>query len=171
MADGEQANGHGNDAAPYPFWPTCSDLARRPDPGKRTRQRFQGVPGRAWRKSLAQSDSSARLRLTAGDTSAQTTICDAARHRIREAGIAGVAAAADIVAQEFASLRRRRAASKGLSPLGLDTQSFLTDQQGLSPDLVAGLARDLRNARLEVEMIVAGVDDLGGHLYRIDDPG
>jgi hypothetical protein len=60
-----------------------------------------------------------------------------------------------------------------LAPLGLDSDTFVSRQQEMDPDLVSNLAEKFleESGDLGAEAIIAGVDSTGPHIYHIDDPG
>lgn len=78
---------------------------------------------------------------------------------------------AEVVKKSFVELRQKRAEEQFFHPIGLDIQTFLQTQTRLSPDIVLRLTKTLEVAELDLEMIVAGVDYSGGHIYLINDPG
>ena len=77
----------------------------------------------------------------------------------------------ETVKDHFVKLRRQIAEERFLKPIGLDIQTFLTQQGRLNETLVLGLNRSLEGARLRLEMLIAGIDGDGGHIYHIGDPG
>ena len=77
----------------------------------------------------------------------------------------------ETVKTHFVNLRRQLAEERFLKPIGLDIEGFLTQQGRLNETLALRLSRSIEEARLRLEMIVAGVDREGGHIYHIGDPG
>jgi 20S proteasome alpha/beta subunit len=71
----------------------------------------------------------------------------------------------------FYLLRNKRAEETYLKPLGLTLSYFLETQRNLAPDLVTRLILNLERASLDLEILIAGVDKDGGHIYFIFDPG
>jgi hypothetical protein len=82
-----------------------------------------------------------------------------------------VAQIAEAYAGEFANLRRERAEKKYLTPLGLSTSTFLNNQTNLAPALAQKLMEQLSSEDLDSAAIVTGVDQLGAHIFVVDDPG
>jgi len=78
---------------------------------------------------------------------------------------------AEFYAEEFANFRRRRAERMYLSPLGLTAESFLSAQSDMLQELAFDLTNKMLNEVMHSEAIIAGVDETGGHIYKIHDPG
>jgi hypothetical protein len=69
---------------------------------------------------------------------------------------------------QYASVRRQRAENKILTPLGLDSMSFINNQQRMSAQLVDKLAAELLNFDVSATAtIFAGVDPTGAHIYTL----
>lgn len=77
----------------------------------------------------------------------------------------------ETVKDHFVKLRRQLAEERFLKPIGLNIERFLTQQGRLNETLTLRLSRSIEDARLRLELIVAGVDSEGGHIYHIGDPG
>lgn len=78
----------------------------------------------------------------------------------------GVEHIADVYKAFYNDVRMRKAEQAVLAPLGLDIQTFKSCQQQMSVQLVSQLAKDLIGyPPLWVEVIVAGVDSSGPHLF------
>src|SRR5262245_27861323 len=58
-----------------------------------------------------------------------------------------------------------------LAPLGLTMGSFIAQQRDLAADVVTRVSRAIAEQSAGVETIVAGVDEQGGHVFHITDPG
>lgn len=98
-------------------------------------------------------------------------------HLVREVA-AGVAAGPITVAQlapdlseNYAETRNRHAEADILAPRGLGWASFYGQHQNLVAQLTMMLDSQLNNYNLGVELLVAGVDDGGGHIFAITNPG
>ena len=66
----------------------------------------------------------------------------------------------------------QQAVRYNLMPLNLDENSFIAQQRTMEPSLVARLATQLQNFRIDAEAIVLGCDgEKDASLYRIDDAG
>jgi 20S proteasome alpha/beta subunit len=109
--------------------------------------------------------------LSAGDVTAHLAIGRAAEAEIGRLQVSDVAAAAEIVGAAYRSYRGRMAELRILAPMGLTMSSFITHQRELAPDLAAQVSRAIADQVADVETIVAGVDEQGGHVFHVGDPG
>jgi 20S proteasome alpha/beta subunit len=75
------------------------------------------------------------------------------------------------VKRGFVEARKRRAEELYLKPLDMELSQFMTHQSRLAEPLALKLTRNIADERLELDLLVAGVDDTGGHLYMVRDPG
>ena len=71
----------------------------------------------------------------------------------------------------YVALRVQKAEELHLKPLGLTLSDFLRAQGQLAPDLVLRQTYSIENERLEVDLLITGVDSSGGHIYLVTDPG
>lgn len=80
---------------------------------------------------------------------------------------------ANLYADLFAQYRRELSVRRWLTPLGLDSQSFIEKQRDLNPTIAATLTDALQGMELEAETIIAGLDSTGtgAHIYVVRDPG
>lgn len=85
--------------------------------------------------------------------------------------VSKVSELAELFALVFAGLRRDRAVRMHLVPLGLDAVTFIQNQQAMQPAEASRLAWALANEALHDELIIAGIDDSGAHIYLVRDPG
>ena len=111
------------------------------------------------------------LILAAGDAADQSAICAATHRRVTTGGVLRVDEAAQIYADEFADYRKKINERAVLKPLGLDLESFIDKQSTMLPGEASDIRRDLTYDEVDIEAIVTGVDEDGGHIYVIQDPG
>jgi len=79
---------------------------------------------------------------------------------------------ADWYYQHYQTARNLRAERAILAPLGLDSQSFISKQQQMQSSLVTRLAGELLNFEMpEIQVIIAGIDNTGPHIYVADNHG
>lgn len=111
--------------------------------------------------------------LTAGDALAHTELFRACRVRVQRLQAPGLELIANQVKDEFGTLRRTRAEDSILRPRGLTLEMFY--QQGLMRHLPVEIALTLdsqiQSAKFPLEIIIAGVDTSGAHIYGVHDPG
>jgi 20S proteasome alpha/beta subunit len=108
--------------------------------------------------------------LIAGDALAGARI---ARDVARAASTSGVSVedVANLIANRYAEVRIEAAAANILTPRGMTLQQFYQMHQQLLPQITGGIDTALANYNLGVDMIVAGVDGSGGHLFTVGNPG
>ena len=77
------------------------------------------------------------------------------------------------VKQRFIQVRHRLLDEYLFQPRGLQFGEYYTRGmiQNMPPDLAMSLDTQVQNFRLEVSLVVAGVDGSGGHIHSIEDPG
>ena len=116
------------------------------------------------------SISPAAWALVAGDALAAAKITAEAAARI--AGIARpVHEIAAVVAQQYHDVRMAAAEAQFLLPRGLTLATYYGKHQQLLSQITENLDQSLASFDPEVELIVAGVDSTGGHLFTVDNPG
>lgn len=110
--------------------------------------------------------------LTAGDSSLQVEILQHvfyevhARIKAEPDNWWRVEEVANLYISHYDRIKRQRASSAILGPLGLDSATFLKQQAIMSSDLVASIARDLQNFDMPaVQTIFTGVDHNGSHIF------
>ncbi len=78
---------------------------------------------------------------------------------------------ADVVAQQYHSVRMNAAEAQILLPRGLTLATYYGKHQQLLSQITENLDQSLASFDPEVELIVAGVDSSGGHLFTVSNPG
>ena len=80
---------------------------------------------------------------------------------------------AEHVRRKFVSVRRDLATQRVLEPRGLTFESFYQEGRigALPPDMALLLDSAIQQMNLGISLIVAGIDQLGPHIYGIEDPG
>jgi 20S proteasome alpha/beta subunit len=114
--------------------------------------------------------------MISGDSSAQAillrrTLAALGRKGYKYEQIVSTEEIANIYAQEFREHRRAIAAERLLTPLGLTPEAFMQNLGKLNARVAARLTEELLNAQLQCETIIAGLDELGSHIYVVRDPG
>lgn len=109
--------------------------------------------------------------LTAGDALGHTEIIRAATQEIARLSQSTVYEVALQVERCFIEARQQLAENSTLRRVGLDYATFLEQQRNLSPELVSALMSEYQSVELGIELLLAGVDSTGGHLYLVEDPG
>jgi hypothetical protein len=121
-------------------------------------------------KGAALGENKRRIVLVSGDMSAQTALLKALESEI------GDTDSTEAVANRFGELlgrhRMREASRVYLTPLGLDSETFITRQREMDPASVARLNKQLQDYEIDAEAIVSGVDDgKNAFIYRVDRQG
>jgi 20S proteasome alpha/beta subunit len=109
--------------------------------------------------------------LTAGDALGHTEILREATQEISRLSQPNVSQVAAQVEACFIHRRQQLAENSVLRRVGMDYDTFLQQQRNLAPELVSTLISAYKDVELDIELLIAGVDSTGGHLYLISDPG
>ncbi|MBI3635186.1 MAG: hypothetical protein HY216_03065 [Candidatus Rokubacteria bacterium] len=109
--------------------------------------------------------------MIAGDSAAMLDVARAAWTELQVSPRADVGAVANLCAQKFSELRRRRAEEEILAPIGLDIPTFLLRQREMSPTEASTLRRQLRKHSLNSRLIIGGVTAREAHIYEVGHPG
>jgi len=122
------------------------------------------------RKIIPLSDSS--VAMTAGDALIHAEILGNAKAEIRSKSVSQVPQIVEMVKESFVEERKKRFEEKALRPRGITLEEFYGGRQrGLDANIIMRLDRQLEDAKLDLQVIVAGVDQNGGHVYALVDPG
>jgi hypothetical protein len=108
--------------------------------------------------------------LFAGDITEHTTIWRNAFGAKTTDGIP-IAEIAERYAFAYQERRLKIAEAKYLRPQGLTRKTYVTNQTKLLDYTVNELRPKMEDSRLELEVIIAGLDKSGAHLFTIEDPG
>jgi hypothetical protein len=122
-----------------------------------------GVPKMAEASSFA-------IAMPAGDALVGAQIARDAAAEL-SAGSPSVTEIAESLAAEFDAARLARMEQQVLSPRALDVDTYYEKHDELSPQIVAMLDNTLAQWNLGVELLVAGVDSSGGHIFTVFNPG
>jgi len=75
------------------------------------------------------------------------------------------------LAQRFVEMRRAELEHQILSLRGLDLQMYYGGQQGLNGNITMMLDSQMAQFNLGIELLVAGVDGEGAHIFSVENPG
>jgi 20S proteasome alpha/beta subunit len=106
--------------------------------------------------------------MSAGDALAGSALIGSV---VRSAAPRLVEDLAKAVAQSYLQLRQSRAEAQVLTPRGLTWAGYYGQHMQMQPQIVGMIDQLLANYNPGLELLVAGVDDAGGHLYSIHNPG
>jgi hypothetical protein len=110
------------------------------------------------------------IAMIAGDTLVGTRLAQEAADELSAAG-PSINDIAEQLAAEYEGTRRNRMEEDLLTPRGLDLESFYNGHNALNPQVVAMVDNQMSQYNLGVEVLLAGVDPSGGHVYTVQNPG
>ncbi len=96
---------------------------------------------------------------------ARDVVADPAVHGLPVAGLTRA------LTHHYAQVRQEEMETQLLASRGLTMQSFYAQHAALQGQVVFGLDQALAQYNLGVEVLVAGVDDDGAHLFTVHNPG
>lgn len=114
------------------------------------------------------------LALQSGDDAQYYAIFKDTARLVKQKRIKDVRGVAEVYGDELCKYRLRRAERVVLGPLGLNLETFLTRKsKKLTPEILFNLFAQFygKEASVEVETLIAGVDKTGAHIYKVEDPG
>ena len=118
---------------------------------------------------IVQPDSRAVI-LIAGDTLIGTRLAKAVA-----AGFGGTSPGIHSIAERMAAgygeLRTKQIEEQILVPRGLDLPNYYRHQTDLAPQLAMMLDQSMANHNPGIELLIAGVDGTGAHIYSVHNPG
>lgn len=110
--------------------------------------------------------------MSAGDALVQHEVLQPAKVAIKSSAISQIPQVVEKIKEAFVKERNKRFEEANLRPRGLTMENFYGGaQRGLDPTISMRLDRQLEGAAIELQIIVAGVDQTGAHLYCLVDPG
>ncbi len=71
----------------------------------------------------------------------------------------------------YLNARNKKLEEEVLFPFGITLQNFYQAQQGLNANLVNVIIQNMAKYDYRLSMIIAGVDEKGCHIYRMENPG
>jgi len=110
--------------------------------------------------------------MIAGDAGAQDEICNRTIEKIGT-DLPSVRDAVTVYCAEVAGYHKRNGEREVLASLGLNMKSFIRRQQELGSEFSDRILFDLKEAKdnVGIETIIAGVDNVGAHIYTIGNEG
>ncbi|MCV0398364.1 MAG: hypothetical protein K5785_00050 [Nitrosarchaeum sp.] len=107
---------------------------------------------------------------TAGSAIAFTEILRNAKPKINGLKKKNIAEIVDIIRQEYNEARLKKIEEDILSKIGLTLKTFYEGNQVISPQIVQTVMDAMAKFNYGLSILIAGVDDSGAHIYRIDNP-
>lgn len=111
--------------------------------------------------------------LVAGHVLPGTEVLKRAKVKLSSSGITDVEEITKVVCGFYREYRQEQVEERWLKPRGLNLDLFYKEGkcQAIPKDLALIMDREMIKFNLGVDLIVAGVDDAGGHIYTISNPG
>lgn len=109
--------------------------------------------------------------LSAGNALAHTKVVGRAKEKLTEISDPSIEVVASTLKDIYQEERRLRAESLHLKPRGMDLDSFYQGFIRTMPaDMASFIDQNISTSNFGLELIVAGVDEMGAHIYGIYDP-
>ena len=111
--------------------------------------------------------------LVAGHVLPGTEVLNRSRAKLSGGTITKVEEITKIVCESYKQYRQELIEERWLKPRGLDLNLFYKEGkcQAIPKELALLMDRDMVQFNLGIDVIVAGVDDTGGHIYGVSNPG
>lgn len=123
-------------------------------------------------KSKIHKLSAGVVALTAGDATRAIEVFRAVESSISSKPDVSVRDVASLVSQEYEKLRNQKVTDNFFRPRGMTRESFYKEYAKLLPqEMALSLEKMLHQTNLGLTIIIAGVDDAGGHIFGITNPG
>lgn len=109
--------------------------------------------------------------LTAGDAIAHTELLNHAIPIIQNERAPPISKIVEILSECYDDQRKKKIHQEILRPRGLDLDMFYENFGKFPPQFSLSLDQEIKDYDYELDMLVAGVDSIGGHIYNIENPG
>ena len=108
---------------------------------------------------------------TAGSALAFNPVFREACVGIEKDSVKNISKIADIVRRSYVNQRNLKLEEEILSSVGLSLQGYYQNNQMLQPQIAAALLQQMQRYNYQLWILIAGIDDHGGHLWHIENPG
>ena len=109
------------------------------------------------------------IALTAGEALPPTELFRAVKLQIQESS--KIKDMAEAVAETFRNFKRKRIENLVLKQRNLTFDSFLEKQKMLLPEIVIRIDNQIATAKMNLFILLVGIDEGGAHIFVIVDPG
>jgi 20S proteasome alpha/beta subunit len=113
---------------------------------------------------------SCAVAMIAGDTLVGTRLAQGVGEEFKGAS-PDIAQIAVRLAQRYVEVRTGELEHQILNPRGLNLQGFYGAHQGLNAQIAAMIDQQMAQFNLGIELLLAGVDSQGAHIYSVTNPG
>jgi 20S proteasome alpha/beta subunit len=110
------------------------------------------------------------LATTAGSAIAFTPIFHEVMGELRKQGANDIARIAELTRNAYGNVRNSKINEEILSTYGLNLQSFYQLNPSMNPNLMAIILQRMQQYNYNLWIMIAGVDEAGGHIYRLENP-
>jgi len=107
---------------------------------------------------------------TAGSAIAYTPIFYEVRGELLKQASNDIARIAELTRNAYGNVRNSKLTEEILSTYGLNLQAFYQLNPSINPNLMAMILQRMQQYNYSLWIMVAGVDEAGGHIYRIENP-
>lgn len=108
---------------------------------------------------------------TAGSALAYTPIFREARAEIEKASVTDIGQIVDHTKNAYIKMRNKKVDEQILASIGLNLTSFYQMNQALQPSIAQALLQSISKFNYALWILIGGVDDNGGHIFRMENPG
>jgi 20S proteasome alpha/beta subunit len=110
--------------------------------------------------------------MISGDALKGSQLASAVR-AVMPAGGTSVQQVAQVLADQYGALRRAQLDAELFGPRGLSLEIFYAQggQTRMVPQIAGGIDQQVMQFNLGIDLLIAGVDDEGGHLFSVHNPG
>jgi 20S proteasome alpha/beta subunit len=109
--------------------------------------------------------------MISGDVVVAHMVIEETRRQLQSARPADTRALGEVVRKAYQAARQEIIVNTQLEPRGLDLASYYGSQMTLLPPIVQIIDQQLVTFDLGVDIVVAGEDDQGWHIYTVQNPG
>jgi len=109
--------------------------------------------------------------LTSGSALEHTELCREVENRISGMSAPSTRTIVDKIVECYIERRRRKIEEEILKSRGFSFDTFYPNLKNLPPEIGITIDSRIESYNFNLEILAAGVDKIGGHVYQIDNPG
>jgi len=108
---------------------------------------------------------------TSGSAIAFTPLLRDVTIEIRRESTKDIDKIVELIRRSYLKIRNKRIEEEVLFPIGLTLQDYYRNQQGLNQQVISVALQNMARYDYELWILIAGVDDKGPHISRMENPG
>ena len=108
---------------------------------------------------------------TSGSALAFTPLLREVKAEIMRQSTTDIEQIVNLIRSAYFRVRNRKLEEEILFPMGLTLKDYYANQQGLAPSVVSLAVQNMMKYNYNLWILVAGVDEKGPHLTRLENPG